>query len=423
MKGVVAIVGRPNVGKSTLFNKLVGRRVSITLREAGITRDRIYKEAHWRGKDFILVDTGGMVPFTSNSLLLAIKRQVEAAISEADLILFLVDAKEGLSPLDEEIMDSLRGRDFLLVANKMDAKKAQENLPEFYKLGVDKVFPISAEHGDGVAELLDEIMRRLPVGLKSEEEEVTRFVILGRPNVGKSSLLNTLLGEERVIVDEKPGTTRDAIETPFNFKDKRYIIVDTAGIRRKARVEREVEYFSIIRAIRNIESSNVALLMIDAQEGITFQDKKIANLVEEKGKGIVVVANKIDLLSKRERETLRDEFLMRAPFLSYAPLVMTSVVKREGIEEVMRAVEMVFSEAKKRMGKRILKDTILPEIGRHPSVIRISSISQIGITPPRFLIRVDRPEKVRRGFLKFIKNTLRNYFGFRGNPILIEYKS
>lgn len=423
MKPIVAIVGRPNVGKSTLFNRLIKERVSITYKEPGVTRDRVYRETSWLGKGFILVDTGGLIPSASNSLLQAIRGQVETALREADVILFMVDAKEGLSPLDEEIARLLYKRGCILVVNKIDAKDGNANLLDFYKLGIEKIFPISAEHGDGVIELLDEIIERIPESFEEEDKNIARFVILGRPNVGKSSILNAILGEERVIVDKAPGTTRESVETSFTINNKKYRIVDTAGIRRKARVRVEVEYFSVLRAIRNIEKSDVALLMIDAREGITTQDKKIASLVEDRGKGLVVVANKSDLLTKDELKNLKTEFYLRAPFLNYVPVILTSAIKGKGIKETLKTIELVFSEANKRIDKDLLKDTILSEIEHHPSKVKVSSIFQVDIKPPTFLLKIKDRDLVSENYIKFIKNTLRRYFGFQGNPIRIKFKA
>ncbi len=422
MKPIVAIVGRPNVGKSTLFNRLIKEKVSITYKEPGVTRDRVYRETSWMGKRFILVDTGGLIPSASDSLLQAIRSQVEVALNQADVILFMVDAKEGLSPLDEEIARLLYKRGCILVVNKMDTKEGKANLSDFYRLGIERIFPISAEHGSGVIELLEEIIERIPKPSEEEDKDIARFVILGRPNVGKSSLLNAILGEERVIVDKTPGTTREPVETSFTINGKKYRIVDTAGIRRKARVKAEVEYFSILRAIRNIERSDVALLMIDAKEGITTQDKKIASLVEDRGKGLVVIANKSDLLTKDELKNLRREFYLRAPFLNYVPVVLTSAINGRGIRETLRTVELVFSEANKRVDKSLLEDTILPEIEHYPSRLKVSSISQVGIRPPTFVLRVKGRDSISENYIKFIKNTLRKYFGFQGNPIRVRFK-
>jgi GTP-binding protein len=423
MAGIVAIVGRPNVGKSTLFNRIVGRRVAITLEEPGITRDRIYKEAHWQGKEFIVVDTGGLVISPDASLLKQIKLQVEVAIREADGVILVVDGREGLTPVDEEIGRDLRkkGKEFLLAVNKIDAKPTRGNINEFYKLG--QPFAITAEHGTGVAELLDEVVKCLP-RTEPETEEAIRLVILGRPNVGKSSFLNSLLGEYRVIVDDQPGTTRDAIETGFSLHNQHYRIVDTAGIRKKARVKADVEYFSVIRAIGNIKAADVAILIVDLTEGATGQDKRIAALVEDAGKGLVIAGNKVDTLTKAGRKPAQANVTAALGFVSYAPFIFTSATKKEGIVETITAATQVFAQAQKQIDKELLHSTVLAEIKRRPpKSCEIYLLRQTGTRPPEFTVRVNKPE-LDTGYIRFIKHQLRNYFGFQGNPIKIkiEYK-
>ncbi len=419
MTGIAAIVGRPNVGKSTLFNRIVGKRVSITFEEPGITRDRIYKEARWQGKEFIVVDTGGLVLNPDASLLKEIQLQVEVAVTEADVIILVCDGKEGLTPVDEEIGRNLRkqAKEFLLAVNKIDAKSGRATVNEFYKLG--RPYPMSAEHGTGVAELLDEVVRHLPE-VESRAQEAIRLVILGRPNVGKSSFLNTLVGEYRAIVDEKPGTTRDAIETDFSVENQRFRIVDTAGMRKKSKVTADVEYFSVIRAISNIKSSDVAILLIDLTEGPTGQDKRIAALVEEAGTGLVIAGNKVDKLTKAERTTARSAVNAALGFVNYAPYIFTSATKGEGIEATIMAATEVFAEAQKQIKNDLLKTTVWREIERHPPKnCEILSLRQSGSQPPEFTVRVTKP-KLDVGYIRFIKHQLRNYFGFQGNPIRIK---
>ncbi|HCU08752.1 MAG TPA: ribosome biogenesis GTPase Der, partial [Clostridiales bacterium] len=329
MKPIVAIVGRPNVGKSTFFNKIVGRRVSIVEDTPGVTRDRIAAEAEWTGREFLLIDTGGIEPDSKDFILSKMRAQAEVAMDTADVILFLVDGRTGVTTADSDVAAMLRrkGKDVILVANKIDTQKMPDGYYDFYELGLGQPFPISSTNQLGLGDLLDAIVEKFPVNATDgEDENAVHIAIIGKPNVGKSSMVNAFLGEERVIVSDQAGTTRDSVDTPFEKEGVRYVLIDTAGIRRRSRVSDDIEKYSVIRALSAIERCDVALLVIDAQDGVTEQDKKIAGLAHEAGKGIIVVVNKWDLLAK-ETNTMRDferTVKMELQFMHYAPVLFTS---------------------------------------------------------------------------------------------------
>lgn len=424
-KGVLSIVGRPNVGKSTLFNRIVGGRRSITLKEPGITRDRLYGRARYRGREFLVVDTGGMVPNPKDPLSRAVQFQVELAIQEADSILFLVDGSTGPHPLDEEILNTLRskGRHFYLVVNKIDRKETKTNMSEFHRFGVHRFYPVSAEYGTGVAELLDDLVESLPQA-GPEVPPGIGVVILGRPNVGKSTFLNSLLGEPRAVVDCSPGTTRDLVEEEFTLHNRRYRLVDTAGIRRRSRVKEGVEYISMMRALRGLKSADVALLILDGPEGPTFQDKHLAQLVEEAGRGLILVANKVDLLNPQERMGLEARIRQEFRFVSYAPLLFVSALHNLNVFEALTTASWVYDEAGKRVRKALLNQTILPELRRSPPPQgQVLGLRQVGLRPPEFLLTTTPASRVDESYVRFVVRTIRSYFGFKGSPIRIRLRS
>ena len=345
-KPLIAVVGRPNVGKSTFFNRVVGRRVSIVEDTPGVTRDRIYAEAEWCGTHFALIDTGGIEPNTADVILSQMREQAEIAMETASIILFMVDGKDGLTHADREVATMLRrtGKPVVVVANKIDNPK---NLPDhfydFYELGLGEVFAISAANMLGIGDVLDEIVKNFPKGEFTDDEDITKIAVIGKPNVGKSSIINKLVGENRVIVSDIAGTTRDSIDTPFNWQGEEFILIDTAGIRRKSKVTENIERYSVIRAVAAIERCDVCLLMIDAQEGVTEQDKKIAGVAHEAGKGLMVVVNKWDLIEK-DTHTMKNfekDIRKELPFMSYAPIIFISVLTGQRLENVMAMAKSI----------------------------------------------------------------------------------
>jgi len=420
----IAIVGRPNVGKSTLFNRLVGRRAAITLELPGTTRDRIIQQGEWLGRKFWVIDTGGLMPDAEEVIMKEIRAQVELAIEESDVVLLLCDAREGLNPVDEEIAHWLqrRRKPFLLVANKTDSRRSQDGLSEFYRLGVEEFHSVSAEHGTGVSELLEEILAQHPEPDRDETAQEIRLVILGRPNVGKSSFLNALLGYKRTIVHDQPGTTRDAIEATFNFEAHDYRIVDTAGIRRKARVEADVEFYSVLRAIRTIGDCDVAILMLDVKDGITVQDKRIAALVEAKGRGLVIVANKADLITSDAIEPVQNWMHDTVPYIRHVPIVFTSALHDRGILDVVRQATRVYDNGGKTVSKAQARESLLPEFEANPPRrgAQVHSIRQKGTRPPVFVLQVSDPKAINDAYLKFAERTIRRQFGFDGYPLRLR---
>ncbi|MEO0080497.1 MAG: ribosome biogenesis GTPase Der [candidate division WOR-3 bacterium] len=418
----VVIVGRPNTGKSTLFNRLVGGRIAITLREPGVTRDRLVREASWRGRRFAVIDTGGLVPDSDLELEQEIARQVAIALGKADVVVMVVDGTTGLLPLDEEIAARLRqdGRGFLLAVNKCDRKRSYD-VAEFYKLGADQVFPISAEKGTGCDELLDEIIARMPVGSSdsSVSESLPCLAILGRPNVGKSTFLNQLLGEERAIVLPAPGTTRDAVEERFQFEGRYFSIVDTAGLRRRSRVKEPVEFYSVSRALDVIDRCDVALVMVDATEGPTAQDQRLLRLLEERGKGMVVVANKRDLVPKELLKDVEQFVTRRLRFVGYVPVVWTSALKGEGVLETVRQAAAVYDCGGVRLSAKVLQSAVLERLKAAGLKfhLRVLGIRQVGIRPPVFRLRLTRPEEVPQAYQRQVMNIIREHFRFAGNPL------
>jgi GTP-binding protein len=420
----LAIVGRPNVGKSTLFNRLVGRRLAITLAMPGTTRDRIIQSGEWLNRKFWVIDTGGLMPDAEEVIMKEIRTQVELAVAESDVVLLLVDGQEGLNPVDEEIALWLKQRrkPFRLVVNKTDGVRGSAGLAEFYRLGTGDFLTISAEHGTGVSELLEELFARYPEPDQDEACKEMRLVILGRPNVGKSSFLNALLGHKRAIVHDQPGTTRDAIEATFSFEGRNFRIVDTAGIRRKARVEAAVEFYSVLRAIRTIDEADVGILMLDVKEGITVQDKRIAALVEAKGRGMVIVANKADLISADAVKPVQDWLRDTVPYIRYVPIVFTSALKEEGIHAAVRQAAEVYDAGGVRVSKAQARERLLPEFERNPPRhgAQVYSIRQKGVRPPVFALQVSDPKAVNDAYIRFAERAIRQEYGFTGYPVRIR---
>lgn len=415
----VVLVGRPNTGKSTLFNRLVGGRVAITMREPGVTRDRIIRDAEWSGRRFQVIDTGGLDFAAADEIGRGINRQVEIALAEADAVVMVVDGREGLTPLDEEVADRLRRRNlrFLLAVNKLDATGSFD-AGDFHRLGALDLFPVSAEHGIGVGELLDELLRLLPEPPARLRRKAVALAVLGRPNVGKSSFLNALVGSERALVTPVPGTTRDVIEAGFELDGRSYRILDTAGIRRKARVTEAVEYFSVTRALDVIERSDIVLLIMDITEGPTAQDKKIANLVTDRNRGLVVVANKTDLVKPGVETKLRQYVGRELEFINWAPVVWTSCLKGEGVADAVRTAGRVYEAGARHISSALLKAGLLDRLAARPPRrnCRLLGLNQTGTRPPRFRLRVSDPDAVSDNYRKSVVSGLRR-FGFEGWPV------
>ena len=425
----VALVGRPNVGKSTLFNKIVGKQVSITEDTPGVTRDRIYQEANYNNKRFYLVDTGGIdaskLDFNSE-----IKMQAEVAIQEADVVVFIVDGKEGLTSNDLIVRDILRKSDkrVIVAINKMDVKDAKDNLYDFYELGFDTYIPISSIHNIGFVDLMDTITMEFT---ESEEIEDTRikFSIIGRPNVGKSSLMNALLNEERVVVSDIAGTTRDSIDSVLKYHNEEYVMIDTAGMRKKGKVFESVEKYSLFRSLKAIDRSDICLVVINAEEGIKEHDKHIAGYAIERGKGLIFVVNKWDTV---ENTTINDfEKLMRAEFqfATYAPIVFLSALTKKRIHTLMPEIIKVSENIKKEIKTSILNEVIQDayQLNLPPSYkgkrLKIYFTSQTGIKPPKFTFRVNNKGLVHFSYERYLENKIRENFNFTGTPITIQFKN
>lgn len=431
-KPVVAVVGRPNVGKSTFFNKVIGRRIAIVEDTPGVTRDRIYAETEWNGIEFAIIDTGGIEPDSEDIILSQMRQQAEIAMDTADVILFLVDGKDGLTSADREVANMLRrrGREVILVVNKIDSHKLPDDFYDFYELGLGEPIPISAANMLNFGDLLDEIVNAFPKAQYEEEEDVIKIAVIGKPNVGKSSLINELVGENRVIVSPIAGTTRDSIDTPFEKDGDRYMLIDTAGIRRKSKVTEDIERYSVIRAVAAIERSDVALLMIDAAEGITEQDKKIAGVAHEAGKGIIVVVNKWDLIAK-ETNTMRDfkrKIEAEFPFMTYAPSVFISVKDHQRIDNVINMAKYVAETRAMRVPtgqlNALLQDAMMmkqppSDKGRR---LRIYYVTQVGIKPPLFSFKINSRPLMHFSYARYLENKIREGFGFEGTSIKFVFR-
>jgi GTP-binding protein len=436
----VVIVGRPNVGKSTLFNRIVRRRIAITLKESGTTRDRISTQTQWNKTKFTLTDTGGYITEKDDNkkeLSKQVNFQIEQAIKSADVIIFLVDGSGSPTAQDFAIAELLRksNKPFVLAINKTDIKATKENLHEFYKFGSNELIPISAEHGIGIDDLLDAVIEKignwkLEIG-NSTAETFLRLLIIGRPNVGKSLFLNRILNQERVIVSEKPGTTRDAIEEEFVFDNKKIKIIDTAGLRKKPKVKESVEYFSVQRAIKYIPTSDVIILLLDAQTDayppmpLTNQDRNIIQLVLDRGKGVVIAINKIDLVSAQERKDLFNNTIAALRNFSFIPVTLLSALKSEGIVEVIKKTQDVFEAGAKKIDDELIEESVVARIEENPpsSRLRFLRLRQVGVLPPKFDLITNVAKDISETYQRFVIKEIRNYFGFFGNPIKLIIKS
>jgi GTP-binding protein len=425
---VVALVGRPNVGKSALFNRIVGRNTAIVSEEAGTTRDRHFARADWAGHNFWLVDTGGIVDDPHLPMDIEIRRQVQQAITEADVLLFVVDALAGLNPSDVRIAEMLRtsGKQWLLVANKVDKPQSTEYY-EFFNLGAGDPLPVSAVSGHGSGDLLDALISRLPQAAAPDEESM-RVAVIGRPNVGKSSIVNRLLGEERLVVDEVAGTTRDSIDTPLRYHGRTFIFVDTAGLRRQSRVEDGIEFYSALRTRRAIERADICVLVVDATEGaIHNQDLKVATLAWEAGRGLIVVVNKWDLAQKDDKAAAKfeKEGGEKAPFLKFVPFVFTSATTGQRITRILELMLQVEQERLKRVSTSEVNERLQELLARRqpPQAagreVRLNYATQVEVAPPTIAIFGNNPDLVQEHYVRYLHNGFRESWGFTGNPLRI----
>lgn len=427
-KPIVAIVGRPNVGKSTLFNQIGKKRVSIVEDFPGVTRDRIYMDAEWLNHEFTMIDTGGIELETEDRILNSMRQQAQLAIEEADVVVFVVDAKTGMTTSDEEVAHILRTsrKPVLLAVNKVDSPKKEHEIYEFYNLGLGEPTPISASNSLNLGDLLDRVVENFPkdVQVEKEDDEIS-IAVIGRPNVGKSSLVNAMLGQERVIVSDVPGTTRDAIDTHFVKDGIKFILIDTAGMRRKAKIDLPVERYSVMRSLRAVDRSDVVLMVMDAAEGVTEQDKKIAGYAHEAGKGVVLVVNKWDLVEKDDKTTLRFTETLREElgFMQYAPVLFISALTKQRVHRVTDLVKYVAEQQAMRIQTSILNQVITDATAINPPPthkgrrLKIYFSTQANIKPPTFIFFVNEPEIMHFSYLRFLENKLRESFGFEGTPL------
>jgi GTP-binding protein len=424
---VVALIGRPNVGKSALFNRIVGGHAAIVSDEAGTTRDRHFAEAEWNGRSFWLVDTGGVTADPRAPMDVEIRRQVDQAIAEADLLLLIVDAKTGVHPMDARVVDMLREaqKPWILVANKADDPRSTD-FYEFYRLGAGDPIPVSAINGKNSGDLLDVVVERMPPG-PAEQQDALRVAVIGRPNVGKSSFVNRLLGEERLVVSEVAGTTRDAIDTPMRYHERTIVFIDTAGLRRQSKVEDGIEFYSALRTRRAIERAEICLLMIDAVEGLHNQDLKIANLAWEAGRGLIVVVNKWDLKEKDDKTAARfeKEAVERAPFFAFVPFLFTSAVTGQRVSRVLDQIVEVDAERSKRITTSQVNNTLEALVARRqpPQAagreIKLLYATQVETAPPTIAVFGNHPELLAEHYVRYLHNGFREAWGFTGNPLRI----
>lgn len=429
---IVAIVGRPNVGKSTLFNKLVGDRVSIVNNEPGVTRDRLYRNIEWLDKEFVLVDTGGLEPRSKDFMLQKIKEQAYVAIDEADVVIFVVDGKAGITGLDEEIANILRKQDkkVIVAVNKIDNyMRDQSNILEFYGLGFETIIGISAEHKTNFGDMLDLVSSKFTDNTNEVIEEGLKIAVLGRPNAGKSSFVNKILNKDRSIVSDIAGTTRDSIDSQFRYNSKPYTIIDTAGIRKKSKLEDNIEYYSVLRAVKAIDRADVCILMLDSTELVTEQDKRVAGLIFEAKKPIIIAINKWDLVEK-DNNTVKEfteKVKAEMPFLDYAPIVTISALTGKRTLDVISQVEIINEEYNKKISTGILNQVLADMVAQNPvptrkgRAVKINYATQVSVAPPKFVFFSNNPELVHFSYKRYIENKLREYFGYEGCPIDIVF--
>ena len=432
-KPIVAMVGRPNVGKSTLFNRLAGKRISIVQDTPGVTRDRVYAEAEWLNYNFTMIDTGGIEPESNDVIVKQMRRQANIAIETADVIVFIVDGKEGVTSADEEVANMIRKskKPVVLVVNKVDSLKEEDNAWEFYNLGIGDPITISASQGLGLGDMLDRIVENFDESsLSEEEDEYVRIAMMGKPNVGKSSLINRLLGEDRVIVSNVPGTTRDAIDSYLENEYGKFILVDTAGVRRKSKVKEEIERYSVIRTLAAIERADVCILMIDATEGITEQDEKIVGYAHEMRKAIMVVVNKWDLIEKDDKtmDNFKKDLQQNLKFLSYAEYLFISAKTGQRTHKVLELAKKCYDNYNKRVSTGILNDVISKAVlMKEPPIVGVKRLkifyaTQVATKPPKFVFFVNDSTARHFSYERYLENQLRDSFDFKGTGIQIEYR-
>jgi len=433
MTAVLTIVGRPNVGKSTLFNRLSRSRNSLVDDEPGITRDRLYASVRWNDKAFTLIDTGGYGDINNEPLIDQIKSQVMIAIQEADKIIFMVDGREGILPGDEDINNLLRrsGKEVLLAVNKVDGPEHDSLCLDFYQLGLEKIYPLSAAHGYGLKDLMEALTIDLPAAIpESENGEDLRVAVLGRPNAGKSSLVNRLLGFERLLVSELPGTTRDSIDILVQKKDKKYLFIDTAGIRRKARVKKKIDKFSMIKSLKSIDRCHIAIIVLDAMAGVTEQDARICGYAYERGRGIILAVNKWDLVKNNveARRKLNDAIERQLRFISFAPRINLSALTGERTSRLLGKIDLVHNQFCLRVNTGLVNRTMEQIVMKKPPPIvgrnrlRIYYLTQTGIRPPSFVAFVNRPDLIHFSYKRFLVNQFRERFDLKNTPIRLIFR-
>lgn len=432
-RAIVCIVGRPNVGKSTLFNRLVGRRIAITEDTPGVTRDRIYAEGEWLGKYFTVIDTGGLEPENDDIIMSNIKKQAQIAIDTADVILFVVDGIAGLTSTDKEVGEILRrsGKDVIVVCNKIDTPKTPDEIYEFYELGMGEPIVISSEQALGLGDLLDKVIENFPEDKETEyDEDMVRVAFIGKPNAGKSSLINHILGEERLIVTDIPGTTRDSIDSYFEYDGSKYTFVDTAGLRRKRSIYENIERYSVVRTLTAIDRADLCVLVIDATEGVTEQDTKVAGYAHDNGKGIIIAVNKWDLVEKESKTYLSFEKEIRETlgFITYCPIVFISAKTGLRVNKMLDLLNVVNNNYNLRISTGVLNDILNQAVlmnqppsdrGRRP---RIYYGTQVSVRPPKFVIFVNSESIFHFSYLRYLENQIRDHFGFSGVPIRLELR-
>ena len=433
MLPVVSVVGRPNVGKSTIFNRLIGERRAIVHDEYGVTRDRHYGESYWNGRDFTVIDTGGYLPDDMNVMVVGIREQVHIALEEADVVLFVVDVESGINTLDKSVAAILRQekKPIIVVANKADNEFRRLNSTEFYELGFDEIFPISAISGSGTGELLDRVVDLLPENIEEDIDDAPKIAFIGRPNVGKSSLVNALLNDDRSIVTDIAGTTRDTINSKLNFNGKEYNLLDTAGLRKRVKVKENIEFYSTVRTEKAIRECDIAVLILDAERGFEDQDKRVLREAEKFNKGLIIVLNKWDLIKEKDTNTVKEfeNYIYEAvPQLSYIPIVTISALNKKRIHRVLEVADFVLNERLKQISTSELNDFLEDILSSRPlpmkrgKQLKINYMSQVKSNPPVFKFFMNNPQDMPANYRRFLENKLRERYKFIGVPITMTFK-